>query len=256
MTKKNVADQLRSLASRASCRGPGPSTATSYGRSSAALPRARSRRACGCRPSASWPGRSTSAGQLSCPPIASSRRGAWCAGMSDAALSCRRRPMRPAPRSPGAGRWPRPRCARAIRPFAIWSAIRSTRSSFLCPRASLPSTASCRRVPALVRQGPSARRIGDLGARRDRGAAGPARGDCPRFGCQPDTVLVLAGAQQGLDLLARCLIDPGDTVVVDRPGYVGAIQTFRAAGARLVAGTSCGTTSTSSKIISCATAPS
>jgi DNA-binding transcriptional MocR family regulator len=55
-----------------------------------------------------------------------------------------------------------------------------------------------------------------------------------RFGCQPETVLVLAGAQQGLDLLARCLIDPGDTVVVDRPGYVGAIQTFRAAGARLV----------------------
>jgi DNA-binding transcriptional MocR family regulator len=55
-----------------------------------------------------------------------------------------------------------------------------------------------------------------------------------RFGCQPDNVLVLAGAQQGLDLLARCLIDPGDTVVVDRPGYVGAIQTFRAAGARLI----------------------
>jgi DNA-binding transcriptional MocR family regulator len=47
-------------------------------------------------------------------------------------------------------------------------------------------------------------------------------------------VLVLAGAQQGLDLLVRCLIDPGDTVIVDRPGYLGAIQTFRAAGARLV----------------------
>jgi DNA-binding transcriptional MocR family regulator len=47
-------------------------------------------------------------------------------------------------------------------------------------------------------------------------------------------VLVLAGAQQGIDLLVRCLIDPGDTVVVDRPGYLGAIQTFRAAGARLV----------------------
>jgi DNA-binding transcriptional MocR family regulator len=53
-----------------------------------------------------------------------------------------------------------------------------------------------------------------------------------RFGGQPDNVLVLAGAQQGLDLLARCLIDPGDTV--DRPGYLGAIHTFRAAGARLV----------------------
>src|SRR5437868_10513410 len=55
-----------------------------------------------------------------------------------------------------------------------------------------------------------------------------------RFGGQPENVLVLAGAQQGLDLLARCLIDPGDTVVVDRPGYLGAIQTFRAAGARLI----------------------
>jgi DNA-binding transcriptional MocR family regulator len=55
-----------------------------------------------------------------------------------------------------------------------------------------------------------------------------------RFGGQPHNVLVLAGAQQGLDLLARCLIDPGDTVVVDRPGYIGALHTFSAAGARLV----------------------
>ena len=55
-----------------------------------------------------------------------------------------------------------------------------------------------------------------------------------RFGGEPDHILVLAGAQQGLDLLARCLIDPGDAVVIDRPGYLGAIQTFRNAGARLI----------------------
>jgi DNA-binding transcriptional MocR family regulator len=55
-----------------------------------------------------------------------------------------------------------------------------------------------------------------------------------RLGDEPQNVLVIAGAQQGLDLLVRCLIDPGDTVVVDRPGYVGAIQTFRAAGARII----------------------
>jgi DNA-binding transcriptional MocR family regulator len=55
-----------------------------------------------------------------------------------------------------------------------------------------------------------------------------------RFGVPADSVLVLAGAQQGLDLLARCLIDPGDAVVLDRPGYLGAIQSFRAAGARLI----------------------
>jgi 2-aminoadipate transaminase len=46
--------------------------------------------------------------------------------------------------------------------------------------------------------------------------------------------LILAGAQQGLDLLARCLIDPGDAVIMDRPGYLGAIQSFRAAGAKLI----------------------
>ena len=55
-----------------------------------------------------------------------------------------------------------------------------------------------------------------------------------RFGGQPHNVLVLAGAQQGLDLLARCLVDPGDTVIVDRPGYLGALHTFSAAGARVV----------------------
>jgi 2-aminoadipate transaminase len=55
-----------------------------------------------------------------------------------------------------------------------------------------------------------------------------------RFGGRPDNILVLAGAQQGLDLLARCLVDPGDAVIVDRPGYLGALGSFRSAGARLV----------------------
>jgi DNA-binding transcriptional MocR family regulator len=55
-----------------------------------------------------------------------------------------------------------------------------------------------------------------------------------RFGGEPEHILVIAGAQQGLDLVARCLVDPGDAVIIDRPGYLGAIQTFRAAGARLV----------------------
>jgi 2-aminoadipate transaminase len=55
-----------------------------------------------------------------------------------------------------------------------------------------------------------------------------------RFNVPADSVLVLAGAQQGLDLIARCLVDPGDAVIVDRPGYLGAIQSFRAAGAKLI----------------------
>ena len=55
-----------------------------------------------------------------------------------------------------------------------------------------------------------------------------------RIGARPDRILVVAGSQQGLDLLAKCLVDPGDAVIVDRPCYLGAIQTFRAAGAKLV----------------------
>src|SRR4051812_4950019 len=55
-----------------------------------------------------------------------------------------------------------------------------------------------------------------------------------RYGVPRESVLILSGAQQGLDLLARCLIDPGDAVILDRPGYLGAIQSFRAAGAKLI----------------------
>ena len=55
-----------------------------------------------------------------------------------------------------------------------------------------------------------------------------------RYDVPRESVLILSGAQQGLDLLARCLIDPGDAVVMDRPGYLGAIQSFRAAGAKLI----------------------
>ena len=47
-------------------------------------------------------------------------------------------------------------------------------------------------------------------------------------------VLVVSGSQQGLDLVARIFIDPGDTVVVEEPTYVGALQSFRVAGARIV----------------------
>jgi 2-aminoadipate transaminase len=55
-----------------------------------------------------------------------------------------------------------------------------------------------------------------------------------RHGVLPEQVIILAGSQQGLDLVARCLVEPNDVVIVDRPTYLGAIQVFRAAGARMV----------------------
>jgi DNA-binding transcriptional MocR family regulator len=49
-----------------------------------------------------------------------------------------------------------------------------------------------------------------------------------------DGVLVVSGATQGLALVARALVEPGDDVVVEAPGYVGTLQTFALAGARLI----------------------
>ncbi|MET7685884.1 PLP-dependent aminotransferase family protein [Streptomyces sp. NPDC005423] len=39
-----------------------------------------------------------------------------------------------------------------------------------------------------------------------------------------EQILVTHGSQQGLDLVCRALLDPGDTVLVDRPSYSGALQ--------------------------------
>jgi GntR family transcriptional regulator / MocR family aminotransferase len=49
--------------------------------------------------------------------------------------------------------------------------------------------------------------------------------------CAPEQVIVTSGAQQGLDLVARFLLDPGDEVWMEDPGYPGALQSFRAASA-------------------------
>ena len=46
--------------------------------------------------------------------------------------------------------------------------------------------------------------------------------------------VVTSGSQQGLDLVAKVLIDPGDAVIVELPTYTGAISAFRNALADLV----------------------
>ncbi len=42
----------------------------------------------------------------------------------------------------------------------------------------------------------------------------------------PDTILITNGSQQCLDLVGKVLIDTGDSVAIERPGYLGAIQAF------------------------------
>ena len=52
----------------------------------------------------------------------------------------------------------------------------------------------------------------------------------------PDEVLITTGGQQVIDLVCKTLLDPGDVVVVEAPTYPGAIPTFCAYQADVVAG--------------------
>ncbi|MEU9144197.1 PLP-dependent aminotransferase family protein [Streptomyces sp. NPDC048349] len=51
---------------------------------------------------------------------------------------------------------------------------------------------------------------------------------------RPDDLLITTGAQQALTLLATVLLEPGDTVLVEDPTYLAALQCFGYAGARVV----------------------
>lgn len=53
------------------------------------------------------------------------------------------------------------------------------------------------------------------------------------MGVEMQRVMVTLGAQEGVDLIARCLIEHGEYAIVESPTYPGAIQSLRAAGARL-----------------------
>ncbi len=53
--------------------------------------------------------------------------------------------------------------------------------------------------------------------------------------CTAKQVVIVSGAQQALDILARLLISDGDEVLVETPGYHDAYTLFETHGARLVA---------------------
>jgi 2-aminoadipate transaminase len=75
---------------------------------------------------------------------------------------------------------------------------------------------------------------------------GPTRGFKPLLGAVVEMMaargiqaalehlLVTTGSQQGLDLVARVLLDPGDVALVELPAYTGAITAFRNVQAELV----------------------
>lgn len=52
--------------------------------------------------------------------------------------------------------------------------------------------------------------------------------------CTPEDVLITSGSGQGIDLVTRLLVAPGDTVIAEEYCYAGAINRFRALGAKVV----------------------
>jgi GntR family transcriptional regulator / MocR family aminotransferase len=67
-----------------------------------------------------------------------------------------------------------------------------------------------------------------------REAAAGYLGSSRGVNCSPDQIVIVSGVQQGLDLLARFLVKPGEAVGMEDPGYFGATAAFRNAGAKII----------------------
>ena len=59
---------------------------------------------------------------------------------------------------------------------------------------------------------------------------------CSVYGIDADSnmTIVTTGGQQGIDLTAKCLCNEGDTVICERPSFIGALNAFRSYNLNLV----------------------
>lgn len=72
---------------------------------------------------------------------------------------------------------------------------------------------------------------GEIGLREQISALAATRG----IQAKASDLLVTTGSQQALDIVARVFLDPGDAIVVERPGYLAALQVFAYSEARMLA---------------------
>ncbi|MBE6551924.1 MAG: PLP-dependent aminotransferase family protein [Ruminococcaceae bacterium] len=54
------------------------------------------------------------------------------------------------------------------------------------------------------------------------------------IGKEFDTTIITSGGQQGIDLASKVLCNEGDVIICENPSFIGALNAFRANGARLV----------------------
>ncbi len=69
----------------------------------------------------------------------------------------------------------------------------------------------------------------------------PLRGELPNYlaeefgvSAAPEEILLTTGSQQGIDLLCRALVNPGDVILTENPTFLGATQAMRLCQARIV----------------------
>ena len=99
-------------------------------------------------------------------------------------------------------------------PFQVWSALVARHSRN--PRASRLNYGSA---------------LGDLPFRE---AVADYLRTSRAVRCDAGQIMVVSGSQQALEIAARVLLDPGDRVWVEEPGYSGARDVLTLAGARIV----------------------
>src|SRR3954464_11050482 len=60
------------------------------------------------------------------------------------------------------------------------------------------------------------------------------RGEISGFPASPDEIVVTSGARQGIDLVCRTIVRPGDVVVCESPTFIGTLSSLQATGARVL----------------------
>jgi 2-aminoadipate transaminase len=60
------------------------------------------------------------------------------------------------------------------------------------------------------------------------------RGERHGFARSPDELVVTSGARQGIDLVCRSILRPGDVVVCESPTFIGTLSSLQATGARVL----------------------
>jgi len=60
------------------------------------------------------------------------------------------------------------------------------------------------------------------------------RGRREGYATEAEEIIVTSGARQGLDLIARTVLGPGDVAVVESPSFIGVLSSLEATGARVI----------------------